>query len=468
MGISNMMAQLSAEATISRIRRLIADHAVGLENEEDSFSVTSISHILSNLIGKVAAFLDNIVRGFGALMVSLTVIAALCRLSLYLTGVTILAVIIFGFPIFMLRKSFQQYSANIYRSASIFTMTTLRNLRNFYFLRIVGTNQTEAERLNRFNDSIMHQSKRYIWYSNLNIAWPQFAGIFVVVAIILANQKFQFLETVALVPFVYLLVQLASSISQVSTSIGQIQFNLPFVEEMIFWKKEFESSHLRSQKNKSMSGKNQQRPLTLTASNLEIGRKESLLKHLNFSLTRGDFLLIAGDSGKGKTTLLMTLIGIVSKRSGTIFWNELNLEQCDLSFLRSRVGYSGAEPFLVDDTLRNNLLYGTCFKPTYEDIQKALTIAQCDFIQEIANGLDHSLREGGEGISAGQKQRLSIARAILRKPDLLILDEATANIDESTERKILLSIRQEYPEMAIIAVSHRQSLRQFAKNVLEI
>jgi ABC-type multidrug transport system fused ATPase/permease subunit len=137
--------------------------------------------------------------------------------------------------------------------------------------------------------------------------------------------------------------------------------------------------------------------------------------------------------------------------------------------LRRKIGFAGPEPYLIDADIRTNLLFGLERSDVTEtEIDQALYVACADFVYELEDGLGHQLRENGDGISAGQKQRLAVARCLLRRPETLVFDEATANIDEDTEQLLFDRLLAAYPEMLIIVVSHRSSLRKFATKVVDV
>lgn len=165
----------------------------------------------------------------------------------------------------------------------------------------------------------------------------------------------------------------------------------------------------------------------------------------------------------------MTLIGILNPLAGKVSWGGESIETIDPVSLRRRLGYAGPEPYLLDADIRTNLVFGMeRDNVSTAEIEHVLRLACAEFVFDLEGGLLHRLQEAGEGISAGQKQRLSLARCLLRAPDILLLDEATANIDEETEGQIMSRIRTAYPEMLIIAVSHRASLRRYATKTIEI
>jgi len=180
----------------------------------------------------------------------------------------------------------------------------------------------------------------------------------------------------------------------------------------------------------------------------------------------GDFYGIKGTSGKGKSTLLMLITGILRPQQGNIF---IDSEQPEDFFNRdgNRIGYVGAEPYLVRGTLYENLLYGLKYRPSEKELWNALKKASADsFVKEV--GLDYKINEDHSGISAGQKQRLCIARAFLNDPTLLILDEATSNLDIHTEKKILDELKMLKGKVTTIFVSHRAAPLEYADAILEM
>ena len=124
---------------------------------------------------------------------------------------------------------------------------------------------------------------------------------------------------------------------------------------------------------------------------------------------------------------------------------------------------------MFDGSIEDNIRLGQKITDRKDgDIEKAFEIAACDFVYKQKENILHLLKEGGEGISAGQKQRLSLARALLREPKVLLLDEATSNIDTATEKNIFENMRKYYPDMIVIMISHRDTLKNYATKILEI
>jgi ABC-type bacteriocin/lantibiotic exporter with double-glycine peptidase domain len=166
--------------------------------------------------------------------------------------------------------------------------------------------------------------------------------------------------------------------------------------------------------------------------------------------------------------LLSLLLGVLEPSRGrvTINGNDASefFEKFDVP-----MGYVGAEPFLLEGSLRENLLYGSSEevedKALWEALEKAELAAT---VRELPGQLEYALTENSEGLSTGQKQRLSLARALVQKPLLLFLDEASANLDVDTESAIADSIRFLKGECTVLVISHRHGMLQHADTLIEL
>lgn len=166
------------------------------------------------------------------------------------------------------------------------------------------------------------------------------------------------------------------------------------------------------------------------------GNRELILNNINLTIEKGQKIALVGESGCGKTTLAKLLLGLYQVEKGNIVVNG-NLQSLeDLISLREKIIYVSQESYLFSDTIRNNLLLG---KSDITDNKMQQICSACkidDFIRELPSGYDTPIDENGNNLSEGQKQRLLIARALLREPEVLILDEATSNLDAITEKII--------------------------------
>ena len=197
------------------------------------------------------------------------------------------------------------------------------------------------------------------------------------------------------------------------------------------------------------------------------GTKE-ILKDINFTLKNGDCIAIVGPSGSGKSTIINLIPRLYDVGSGRIKWNGVDVRDMELSRLRAGIGVVSQENYLFNGTIRDNLLYA---KPdaTEEDMIEACRKANIyDFIEKQENGLDTMVGNRGLKLSGGEKQRIAIARVLLKDPALFIFDEATSALDSISEKKIQDAIEPIIETRTSILIAHRLSTILEADEILVV
>ena len=191
-----------------------------------------------------------------------------------------------------------------------------------------------------------------------------------------------------------------------------------------------------------------------------------VLKNINLKVARGSTLAIVGGTGSGKSTLVTLISRIRQAERGTVFIDGVDIQDIPLNVLRSNIGVVEQEPFLFSDYLRNNIAYGVEASNEEEIREAAHTADLLAQIEEFPEGLETLLGERGATISGGQRQRSALARAILIKPKILILDDAFANVDTQTEDTILSRLATLMKDRTTILISHRISTVKNADQVI--
>ena len=185
--------------------------------------------------------------------------------------------------------------------------------------------------------------------------------------------------------------------------------------------------------------------------------RPSAVRRMTFTLSAGATTAIVGPSGSGKTTLADLILGLLVPSGGAILVDGIPLSAERLDAWREQIGYVAQEPFLLHDTVRANLLWARP-EATEPELWHALALASADvFVSALPDGLDTLVGDRGILVSGGERQRLSLARALLRRPRLLILDEATSSLDSENEARIQHAIDQLHRQVTIVIITHRLS-----------
>lgn len=195
---------------------------------------------------------------------------------------------------------------------------------------------------------------------------------------------------------------------------------------------------------------------------------EYILEHFNLNIPFGTNVAIVGETGAGKSTLVNLICRFYEPSSGAVLVDGRDLKERSQLWLHSGIGYVLQTPQLFSGTVRQNLLYANPAAPD-EEIAAALKLVSAnDVVDRLENGLDTDVGEGGDMLSTGEKQLISFARAILAKPKILVLDEATASVDTITEQKIQSAIDKVIRGRTSIVIAHRLSTVQNADIILVV
>ena len=196
--------------------------------------------------------------------------------------------------------------------------------------------------------------------------------------------------------------------------------------------------------------------------------EENILKNINVKINKGEITAIVGSSGAGKSTFVDLIPRFYDVSSGTILIDNNNIKKINLNSFYKLIGIVTQQTFLFNDTIRNNIIYGNK-ETTKEEVEKAIKVANIDeLISKLPDGLDTIVGENGIKLSGGEKQRISIARAIIKNPEILILDEATASLDSESERKVHKAIDNIIKDRTVIIIAHRLSTIKNANKIIVI
>ena len=322
-------------------------------------------------------------------------------------------------------------------------------------IRAFNTQELEEKRFDEAN--VTYRDNAIRAFNIINFMFPVMIAIIGISNTLIFTNGSRYIaaghmQVGSLIAFVQYSVQLLFSVLQFS----MLLFFLPRAQvaaERINQVIETESSIQDPVEPVSLSG----RPLSLQYQDVDFGFEGSerdTLIDINFEAHPGDTVAIIGGTGSGKSTIVNLLIRLHDATSGQILLSGVDIRDITQRELRSRIGYAPQKAVLFAGTIRSNLLYG---KPdaTDRELWDALEIAQADFVRDLPHGLDSRVEQGGVNFSGGQKQRLSIARAIVSQPDIYVFDDSFSALDFKTDAKLRQALRPITREAITIIIAQR-------------
>lgn len=197
-------------------------------------------------------------------------------------------------------------------------------------------------------------------------------------------------------------------------------------------------------------------------------KKSPLIRNFNMHIRMGEWVALKGPSGCGKTTIINLILGLYSPDEGDISIGGISTRGIDFEFMLKNISIAPQEPFLWNTTIRNNLLYFNK-SATCRDLESILTdVKLLDVVSKLPKGLDSEIGDDAGRFSVGQKQRLSLARALIGNPRFLIFDEALSSVDIETSNFILQNVKNKKPDLTVLIVSHNPKDLDFCDRVVTL
>ncbi|MDE0804095.1 MAG: ABC transporter ATP-binding protein [Acidimicrobiales bacterium] len=196
------------------------------------------------------------------------------------------------------------------------------------------------------------------------------------------------------------------------------------------------------------------------------GAEHPVLSNVSFAVRAGETTAVVGSTGSGKTTLVNLIPRLFDPTVGTVLVDDVDVRALDLDLLWSKVGYVPQRPYLFSGTVASNLRYG---RPdaTEEELWEALRVAQAeDFVRAMPDGLDSAIEQGGSNVSGGQRQRLSIARALIVRPEIYVFDDSFSALDLATDARLRAALAPQVEGAAVVIVAQRVSTIAGADQIL--
>lgn len=479
-GVSNMLLLLVGTAMVSRIAKAFQDYTVnviiqkfgaalftdGLKHSmqlpyqafEDQRSGETLS-ILTKARADCEKFISYVVNVLFGIIVSVIFVSIYATrlhwsiIPIYIGGASLIA-----YVTNLLSKQIKVIQKTIVKETTSLAGTTTESLRNIELIKSLGLTTQEIQRLNNNTYKILALELKKV----KNVRSLSF----------IQGTMVNFLRQVITFTLMWLIFK------EILT-VGQL-ISLQFYSFFIFGPLQEIGSIILSYRETEASLNNfdalMKKPIDQTPSNpTAIGDIQHLafnqvgfqhqtanfkaIDNISFEAKKGETVAFVGPSGAGKSTLVKLLVGLYQPQEGQILVNDVNSNNIDMTGLRNQISFVTQDTQLFAGTIKENLAF-VAPNATEEDMLVALTKASCsNILDKGGNGLATLIGEGGLKLSGGEKQRLSIARALLRHPHLLIFDEATSSLDSITEESITDTIRQlsAEREQITIMIAHRLS-----------
>ncbi len=213
---------------------------------------------------------------------------------------------------------------------------------------------------------------------------------------------------------------------------------------------------------------NENHSITFNKVSFSYDKRNTVLKNISFTIPQGSKTAIVGPSGSGKTTIINLISRFYDVDSGEIILGDNNIKQYKIDSLLKNLSLVFQDVYLFQDTIENNIRFANP-KATHEEVIEAAKKARChNFIMELPDGYNTMVGEGGSSLSGGEKQRISIARALLKNAPIILLDEATSSVDPENEYEILSAIEELSKGHTVISIAHRLSTVKRAEQILVI
>ena len=365
----------------------------------------------------------------------------------------------------ILGKKIKVISRKIVTQTNSLAGSTTESLRNIELVKSLGLTKQEEERLNSNTQKILGLEIQKIRFIR-SLSFVQGTTVhFLRTCVVFALYYFLFGDKILvgdLLTMVFFTFFIFGPLQELSSFIivkNETKVSMENFQELLIAKSEYKPQNpklltkieLLQFKNVSFKHKTAKNPA---------------VENISFTIKKGETIAFVGPSGSGKTTLVKLLVGLYPPAIGEVLYNNTNSNEINLLDLRQQLGFVTQDAQLFSGTIRENLLF---VKPnaTDDELMDVLQQSSCtNLLKRAEDGLNSTIGEGGIKVSGGEKQRLSIARAILRNPNLLIFDEATSALDSITEEEINTTIRSISNENRItVLIAHRLSTIMHADKI---
>lgn len=371
----------------------------------------------------------------------------------YTLAAPILAVVTF-----MLSRRLRGLQKTIVRQVAELAGSTTETIRNVELVKSLGLETQETDRLNKTNEAILKLELQKVRVTRaLSFAQGTFINALrtslVLLLFWLVYQRVITIgEYLSLTFYSFFLFGPLQSLGDIAAQYQEAKGSMEVLQDVLSLPPE--PKPVNAQKIERLD------EIKFSSVNFSYEEGTPVLKDINMDIQKGESVAFVGPSGSGKTTLIKLILGLYSPITGHITFNGVDSKEIDYEYLRNRVGYVSQDTQLFAGTIRENLQFVQPQASDEECLEALRQASALKIVERGDKGLDTKIGEGGIKLSGGEKQRLAIARSLLRHPEIIIFDEATSSLDSITEREIMVTIDEivaKNPHLITIFIAHRLS-----------
>lgn len=391
-------------------------------------------------------------------LTSLILVLFLLFLSWQLALLAMAGVALTVWMVDSIHRSIRHRGERMTKYSAQLNANTLEVLSGIQLIKTSASEEYEIERFNSTSQQLLKQSYGFEKQVHMIMPISETIGVGCSLGIIFIAYTFLItkgaLSAAGLLTFVAVLLRLLPLTIEANFLRGQLSFSLAAFDRVWQLLNPDDKPYIKNGRCRFTGLK---QSILLRNVNFSYGLDKPVLKDVCFEIPKGKTTALVGGSGSGKSTITKLLLRFYDVNEGSITIDGFDIRQYEIESLRKRMAVVSQDTFLFNCSVRDNLAYGLEHHSDWEIIQAARQANADEFIRDLPQGYDTPLGDRGVRLSGGQRQRLSIARALLRNPDILILDEATSNLDPESERLVQEALERICYHRTTIVIAHRFS-----------